>query len=110
MKKHEKMITISYGVTVCNEIAEIAVLIDNLKEKLKGEDEIVIQYDEDSVTDEVMSYLNIMKNMHKETIKVVGFPLNKDFSSYKNNLKSHCKGDYIFNLEMLEKNVLDFLI
>lgn len=93
------MISISYAVTVCNEIQEIAVLIDNLKEKLNGEDEIVIQYDEDSVTEEVTSYLNIMKNMHKDTIKVIGFPLNKDFASYKNNLKSHCKGDYIFQID-----------
>ena len=93
------MISISYAVTVCNEIQEIAVLIDNLKEKLKGEDEIVIQYEEDSVTEEVTSYLNIMKNMHKDTIKVIGFPLNKDFASYKNNLKSHCKGDYIFQID-----------
>ena len=93
------MISISYAVTVCNEIQEIAVLIDNLKEKLKGEDEIVIQYDEDSVTEEVTSYLNIMKNMHKDKINVIGFPLNKDFASYKNNLKSHCKGDYIFQID-----------
>ena len=37
--------------------------------------------------------------MHKDTIKVIGFPLNKDFASYKNNLKSHCKGDYIFQID-----------
>ena len=29
------MKTISYGVTVCNEITEIAVLVDTLKEKLR---------------------------------------------------------------------------
>ena len=33
--------------------------------------------------------------LHKDFIKVIGFSLNKDFASYKNNLKSHCKGDYI---------------
>ena len=93
------MKTISYGVTVCNEITEIAVLVDTLKEKLREGDEIVIQYDEGSVTDVVMEYLNIMKNMHKDFIKVIGFPLNKDFASYKNNLKSHCKGDYIFQID-----------
>ena len=93
------MISISYGVTVCNEITEIAVLVDTLKEKLREGDEIVIQYDEDSVTEVVMEYLNIMKNMHKDIIKVVGFPLNKDFASYKNNLKSQCKGDYIFQID-----------
>ena len=57
------MISISYGVTVCNEITEIAVLVDTLKEKLREDDEIVIQYDEGSVTDVVMEYLNIMKNI-----------------------------------------------
>ena len=46
-----------------------------------------------------MEYLNIMKNMHKDFIKVIGFPLNKDFSTYKNNLKSYCNGDYIFQID-----------
>ena len=72
------MKTISYAITVCNEITEIAVLVDTLKEKLREGDEIVIQYDEDSVTDVVMEYLNIMKNMHKDFIKVIGFPLNEE--------------------------------
>ena len=75
------MKTISYAITVCNEITEIAVLVDTLKEKLREGDEIVIQYDEDSVTDVVMEYLNIMKNMHKDFIKVIGFPLNEILSS-----------------------------
>ena len=79
------MISISYGITVCNELTEIAVLIDTLKDKLRENDEIVIQYDEDSVTEAVSEYLKIMKNMHKDFIKVVGFSLNKDFASYKNN-------------------------
>ena len=74
-------------------------MVDTLKEKLREGDEIVIQYDEGSVTDVVMEYLNIMKNMHKDTIKVIGFPLNKDFGTYKNNLKSHCKGEYIFQID-----------
>ena len=65
------MKTISYAITVCNEITEIAVLVDTLKEKLREGDEIVIQYDEDSVTDVVMEYLNIMKNMHKDFIKAL---------------------------------------
>jgi glycosyltransferase involved in cell wall biosynthesis len=35
--------------------------------------------------------------MHNYT--VVDFPLNKDFASFKNNLKSHCSGDYIFQID-----------
>ena len=82
------MISISYGITVCNELTEIAVLIDTLKDKLRENDEIVIQYDEDSVTEAVSEYLKIMKNMHKDFIKVVGFHSIKICTSYKNNLKN----------------------
>ena len=35
--------------------------------------------------------------MHGYTI--VGFPLNKDFATYKNNLTKHCTKDYIFQLD-----------
>ena len=51
------MKTISYAITVCNEITEIAVLVDTLKEKLREGDEIVIQYDENSVTDVLWNIL-----------------------------------------------------
>jgi glycosyltransferase involved in cell wall biosynthesis len=30
---------------------------------------------------------------------VVGFSLNNDFASFKNNLKSHCSKDYIFQID-----------
>jgi hypothetical protein len=42
-----------------------------------------------------------MEKMHQYT--VVGFPLNKDFASFKNNLSKHCKGDYIFQIDADEK-------
>ena len=71
------MKTISYGVTVCNEITEIAVLVDTLKEKLREGDEIVIQYDEGSVTDVVMEYLNIMKNGTKILLRLLDSHLIK---------------------------------
>ena len=90
--------TISYAITVCNEIQEITKLLNFLQLHIRKEDEIVIQYDESSVTDEVMDYLKLMDSMH-ETHKVVGFPLNKDFASFKNNLKSHCSKDYIFQVD-----------
>jgi len=92
------MKTISYAITVCNEIQEITKLLNFLQLHIRKEDEIVIQYDESSVTDEVMNYLNLMDSMH-ENHKIVGFPLNKDFASFKNNLKSHCTKDYIFQVD-----------
>ena len=92
------MKSISYAITVCNELEEITKLLNFLQLHIRKEDEIVIQYDESSVTSEVMEYLNLMNSMHKNHI-VVGFPLNKDFASFKNNLKSHCTKDYIFQVD-----------
>jgi glycosyltransferase involved in cell wall biosynthesis len=88
---------ISYAITVHNELEELTKLLDFLNNKIREEDEIVIQYDEGGVTDEVLEFLKIKKEIHGYT--VVGFPLNKDFASYKNNLKANCKGDYIFQID-----------
>ena len=90
--------TISYAITVCNELEEITRLLNFLQTNIREEDEIVIQYDDTAVTDEVLSYLKLMDSMHKNH-KVVGFSLNKDFASFKNNLKSHCTKDYIFQID-----------
>ena len=89
---------ISYAITVCNELEEITNLLNFLQTNIKEEDEIVIQYDENGVTDEVLDYLKLMDKMHSNH-KVIGFPLNKDFASFKNNLKSHCSKDYIFQID-----------
>ena len=88
---------VSYAITVHNELEELMKLLDFLNNNIREEDEIVIQYDEDGVTDEVLEFLNIKKQIHGYT--VIGFPLNKDFASYKNNLKSNCTGDYIFQID-----------
>lgn len=88
---------ISYAITVHNELEELMKLLDFLNNNIREEDEVVIQYDENGVTDEVMEFLNIKQKIHGHT--VIGFPLNKDFASYKNNLKSHCTKDYIFQID-----------
>ena len=54
------MINVTYAITVCNELTEITTLIDFLKDKIGEEDEILIQYDSDSTTDAVKSYLDII--------------------------------------------------
>jgi len=41
------MINVTYAITVCNELKEITKLVDYLQPKIKSEDEILIQYDED---------------------------------------------------------------
>ena len=88
---------ISYAITVHNELEELMKLLDFLNNNIREEDEIVIQYDEGGVTDEVLEFLKIKKEIHGYT--VIGFPLNKDFASYKNNLKQNCTGDFIFQID-----------
>ena len=110
------MINVTYAITVCNELVEITNLIDFLKDRIGVEDEILIQYDSDSVTDAVKSYLEIISQLHPNKIRVIHFPLNKDFASYKNNLKNHANGIFIFQIdadeipsEYLVENIHQFL-
>lgn len=89
---------ISYTVTACNEEKELLILLDTLSQFVTDDDELVIQLDSDSVTPEVRD----VTNQYLETIKnliVVEFPLNNDFSRFKNNLKSHCSKEWIFNID-----------
>jgi len=110
------MINVTYAITVCNELLEITNLINFLHPRIKKEDEILIQYDSESATDEVKKYLNIISQLHPNEIKVISFPLNKDFASYKNNLKNHANGIFIFQIdadeiptEYLMENIHSFL-
>jgi hypothetical protein len=110
------MIDITYAITVCNELDEITKLVDFLKDKIQKDDEILIQYDADSATDSVISYLKIISQLHNSNIKVISYPLGGDFASYKNNLKNHAKGMFIFQIdadeipsEHLVENIHDFL-
>ena len=110
------MINITYAITVCNELQEITKLIDFLNNRIDKDDEILIQYDEDSATDPIKNYLKIISQLHNTNIKVIGFPLSKDFASYKNNLKNHAKGMFIFQIdadeipsEYLMENIKDIL-
>ena len=92
------MVNVTYAITVCNEITEITKLINFLHPRIESDDEILIQYDEGGVTTQVLDYLTIIDELHTN-IKVIGFPLNKDFASYKNNLKNHANGIFIFQID-----------
>ena len=89
---------ISYAITVCNELKEIIELTNFLQSRIEEEDEIIIQYDTNGVTKEVSDFLTIFGEINKQT-KIVSFPLNKDFATFKNNLKKNCSGDYIFQID-----------
>jgi hypothetical protein len=92
------MINVTWAITVCNELKEITELINFLHPKIKKDDEILIQYDENGVTPEVKGYLDIVNTLH-QNIKVIGFPLNGDFATFKNNLKNHSNGIFIINVD-----------
>ena len=110
-------INVTYAITVCNEHEEIMKLINFLHPRIKKDDEILIQYDEHGVTSQVKDYLDIIQQLHSSNVKVIGFPLNNDFASYKNNLKNHAKGIFIFQIdadeipsEYIVENLSDFLL
>jgi len=86
---------ISYGLTVCNEHQELLYLIEFLNPIIDNEDEIVVVYDQNRVTEQVMKILED----HKEQVRYFPFNFKQNFLENKNYLGSECKGDYIFQID-----------
>lgn len=106
---------ISYTITVCNEDKELDHLLGFLKDRMTKHDEIVVQMDSMSVTSSVRNVIDNYKNEIHNFV-VIEFPLDNDFAQFKNNLKSHCSKEWIFNIdadelpsEILIKNIHDIL-
>jgi hypothetical protein len=91
-------IDVSYCITVHDELEELIRLLNLLQKNIHPEDEILIQYDEERVSKAVLDYLNVVSTLTSNH-KVISFPLNNDFASYKNNLKNHASGIFIFNID-----------
>ena len=92
---------ISYAIPVCNEHVELEKLLSLLIKHIDENDEIVVQCDQGNTTHEVHQVLGTFKAPKglKDPLKVITFPLNGHFSNFKNNLKEHCKGDWIFQID-----------
>ena len=86
---------ISYAITVCNEDKELENLINHISPLIRPEDEIVIVYDQNRVTEEVHQVLD----KHKEKIKFYPFDFQQNFLENKNYLGTKCNGDYIFQID-----------
>jgi len=86
---------ISYAIPVHNEYEEIDRLLQHLLKYKNEIDEIVVQCDQGNTTGNVYKVLN----KYKGKIKVIEFPLNRDFASFKNNLKNNCSGEWIFQVD-----------
>lgn len=89
---------ISYAIPVCNEWKEIKYLMDYLFKHKREQDEIVVQCDKGNTTQEVYGVLKHYSEFNMP-YKLVEFPLNSNFSAFKNNLKDNCSGDYIFQID-----------
>jgi hypothetical protein len=87
---------ISYAIPVCNEHVELEKLLSFLHEHIDKNDEIVVQCDKGNTTHEVDKVLGTWQG---GPLKVIHFPLNGHFSNFKNNLKEHCTGDWIFQID-----------
>ena len=92
---------ISYAIPVCNEHVELEKLLSFLVKHIDENDEIIIQCDKGNTTPEVYKVLDSFKAPVglKDPLKVIEFPLNGHFSNFKNNLKEHCTGDWIFQID-----------
>ncbi len=84
---------ISYAIPVCNEHIELKKLLSFLIKHIGKNDEIIVQCDQGNTTPEVYKVLYDLQQSYFE------YPLNGNFSSFKNKLKDQCVGDWIFQID-----------
>lgn len=96
---------ISYAIPVCNEHKELYRLLELLIKNKRNEDEIVVQADLGNTTTEVYNVID----QFKDKIRLVEFPLAGNFGAFKNNLKSNCSGEWIFQIDADEYLREDFI-
>jgi glycosyltransferase involved in cell wall biosynthesis len=97
---------ISYAIPVCYEHEEIRRLLTLLVENKREEDEIVVQSDMGNTTADVYK---VLYDEFPDKIKHAQFPLKGNFGAFKNNLKSHCTGEWIFQIDADEYFSAEFI-
>ena len=91
--------SISFAITAYNEHEELQVLLNQLEQIAKPDDEIVIQLDS-KATPEVLSLVDqFISKDFTFTVKKCVFDLNNHFADFKNNLKSYCTKDWVFQID-----------
>lgn len=86
---------ISYAIPVHNEHEELDRLLGHLLKHKKENDEILVQCDQGNTVPNVYKVLD----KYKGKVRVIEFPLNRDFATFKNNLKDNCIGEWIFQID-----------
>jgi hypothetical protein len=87
---------ISYGITAWIEHNELNRLLTFLNPRIDNEDEIIIVYDQNRVTPEVM---DIMENFKRDNYAYYPFDFQQDWLANKNYLGTKCTGEYIFQID-----------
>jgi hypothetical protein len=88
---------ISYAITVCDEYVEIQRLIEFLLQNKRHEDEIVVLFDTSKQCTAVEDYLRSQSVNREFSWHAAQF--QGHFADWKNELTSHCNGDYIFQID-----------
>lgn len=88
---------ISYALTVCNEFLEIQKLVNFLLLNKREEDEIIILFDYNNGTTEVLDFLR--EKSVGEKIIFYKERFSNHFADWKNKLTEYCSGDYIFQID-----------
>jgi glycosyltransferase involved in cell wall biosynthesis len=99
---------LSYAITACNEVEETIRLVNQLL-NYKGENsEIVVLLDTPKAPIELIEYLELQAN--EDYITLIESEFNNDFAHWKNFLNSHCKGEWIFQLDADEYLEPDLIV
>jgi glycosyltransferase involved in cell wall biosynthesis len=99
---------ISYAVTSSNEFDETIRLINHLKNYKGDNAEIVVLLDSTKAPKELEEFLVVCAD-GKDDFTLIISEFNGDFAAWKNFLNSHCKGDWIFQIdadEMLDAELM----
>jgi hypothetical protein len=92
------MITISYAITVCNELDEIKTLLPFLYEKKRKEDEIVILQDVSKNDPELTTYLESF-TANGSDVLLVQQKFKNHFADWKNLLTDFCTKQFVFQID-----------
>lgn len=89
--------SISYAITVCDELEEIKKLIPILHSHKHEDDEICVLLDKPKVTPQLLDQLYIWSS--NDIIKLKESAFRGHFADWKNELISMCTKDFIFNID-----------
>lgn len=107
--------TISYAITVCNEIVEIQRLLNFLLENKRKEDEIVVLFDEVNGDQKIREYLKSIEPgltynpITDYPFRWYSYDFDGHFANLKNTLTEMCFKDYIFQIDADEIPHMDLL-